>query len=76
VTRLDIAVDRDLEYLDLICLFPGASIGDLSRLAGDSYAVAQSHVWVLTQARLVVIYSARAGGGYMVRVVYPFEMKK
>jgi hypothetical protein len=74
VRSLDALIDRDLEYLDLVYMFPGASIGDLAMLSGDSYTTAQSHVRVLMQARMVAVYSVRvASGMYMVRTVYPAE---
>jgi hypothetical protein len=73
VTRLDALIDRDLEYLDLVCLMPGVSIGDLARMTGESHGVAQSHVRILMQARLVAVYSVYGASGHLSRAVYPIE---
>jgi hypothetical protein len=76
VTRIDALVDRDLQFLDLVYLFPGASIGDLARMSGESHGVAQAHIRVLMQARLVAVYSTYGATGHLSRIVYPAGVDK
>jgi hypothetical protein len=70
VTQLDKWIDRDLQILDLVHLLPGASIGDLAKMSGDSHGVTLSHIRNLMQVRLVAVYSEYVGG-HSVRRVYP-----
>jgi predicted ArsR family transcriptional regulator len=76
VTRIDKGIDRDLEILDLIHLFPGVSIGDLANLTGDSHSGIQFHVRNLVQARLIAIYTRTRDTGRSVRCMYPAGVKR